>query len=178
MDRHLSLLRKRFGKVPIIQPALTSTDFPPLRGGRRAEVAMAIRRPTGGILLQRKAFYPPDTFRLPTGGIKEGEDVEHALMREVYEESNLAVDVERVVAVIEHTGPEGRALFRSYLFLVSETGGELKVNDPNEQITGWEERDLAGLRAAMAQLRGLDGTWQRWGQFRAITLDVLVNAIA
>ncbi len=178
MDRHSSLLRKRYGKVPIVQPALTSVDFPPLRGGRRAEVAMAIRRPTGGILLQRKAFYPPDTFRLPTGGIKEGEDVEHALLREVHEESNLSVDIARVIAVIEHVGPDGRAAFRSYLFLVHETGGELKVNDPDEQICGWEERDVAGLRAASAQLRALEGTWQRWGQFRALTLDVLVNAIA
>src|SRR5437867_757489 len=37
MDRHLSALRKRYGKVPLIQPALTSVDFPPLRGGRRAQ---------------------------------------------------------------------------------------------------------------------------------------------
>jgi ADP-ribose pyrophosphatase YjhB (NUDIX family) len=178
MDRHLSLLRKRYGKVPLIQPAITSADFPPLRGGRRSEVAMAIRRTTGGILLQTKAFYPPATFRLPTGGIKDGEDVEHALLREVHEESNLVVAVERVVAVVEHTGPDGRAVFRSYLFLVGETGGELKVNDPHEQISGWEERDLAGLRAASAQLRALEGTWRRWGQFRALTLDVLVHALA
>lgn len=178
MHRHLSSLQKRYGKVPVIQPALTSVDFPPLRGGRRSEVAMAIRRTTGGILLQTKAFYPPATFRLPTGGIKDGEDVEHALLREVHEESNLAVDVDRVVAVIEHTGPDGRAAFRSYLFLVRETGGELMVNDPDEQISGWEERDIAGLRAASAQLRSLEGTWQRWGHFRAMTLDVLVHALA
>lgn len=177
MDKTLSQLRKRYGKVPIVQPALTSVDFPPLRGGRRSEVAMAIRRPSGGILLQTKVFYPPATFRLPTGGIKDGEDVEHALLREVHEESNLAVEVDRVVAVIEHTGPDGRAVFRSYLFLVSETGGELKVNDPDEQISGWEERDLSGLQAAIGQLRGLEGTWQRWGQFRALTLDVLVHAL-
>ena len=37
---------------------------------------------------------------------------------------------------------------------------------------------LEGLRAASAQLRALGGTWQRWGQFRALALDVLVNALA
>lgn len=178
MDKALSLLRKRYGKIPLVQPALTSSDFPPLRGGRRAEVAMAIRRPSGVILLQTKAFYPPDTFRLPTGGIKVGEDVEHALLREVYEESNLQVEIDRPVAVIEHTTAEGRIGFRSYLFLVRETAGELKVNDPDEQISGWDERDIEGLRAASAQLRTLGGTWQRWGQFRALALDVLVNALA
>ncbi|HEY2388323.1 MAG TPA: NUDIX hydrolase [Candidatus Binatia bacterium] len=178
MDKAITLLRKRYGKVPLVQPALTAADFPPLRGGRRAEVGMAIRRPSGGILLQTKAFYPPDTFRLPTGGIKVGEDVEHALMREVYEESNLSVEIDRPIAVIEHTTSEGRVGFRSYLFLVRETGGELKVNDPDEQISGWDERDVEGLRAASAQLRTLGGTWQRWGQFRALALDVLVNALA
>jgi ADP-ribose pyrophosphatase YjhB (NUDIX family) len=171
MDRHLSALRKKYGKI------LTAAEFPPLRSGRRSEVAMAIRRPSGGILLQTKSFYPPATYRLPTGGIKEGEDVEHALLREVHEESNLTVEIDRVVAVIEHTGPDGRCIFRSYLFLVGETGGELKVNDPDERISGWEERDLAGLRAASAQLRTLEGTWRRWGQFRAMTLDVLVHAL-
>ena len=178
MDKSLSALRKRYGKVPLIQPALTSTDFPPLRSGRRNEVVMAIRRPSGGILLQTKSFYPPATFRLPTGGIKEGEDVEHALLREVHEETNLTVDVDRVVAVIEHTAPDARPLFRSYLFLLRETGGELQVNDPDEQISGWDERDVAGLRAASAHLRALEGTWQRWGQFRALALDVLVHALA
>ena len=177
MDKHLGLLRKRYGKVPLLQPALSSTDFPPLRGGRRSEVAMAIRRPSGGILLQTKTFYPPATYRLPTGGIKEGEDVEHALFREVEEESNLQVQVDRVIAVIEHTVPEGRAAFRSYLFLLRETGGILRVNDPDEQISGWEERDVDGLRAAIAHLRALDGTWERWGRFRAIALDVLVHAL-
>ncbi len=178
MDKALTLLRKRYGKVPLVQPVITSVDFPPLRGGRRGEVAMAIRRPSGGILLQTKAFYPAGTFRLPTGGIKEGEDVEHALLREVHEESNLTVEIERPVAVIEHTTAEGRAAFRSYLFLVRETGGELKVNDPDEQISGWDERDLDGLRAATVQLRALGGTWQRWGHFRALALDVLVHALA
>lgn len=177
MDRVLGTLRKRYGKVELLQPALSSTDFAPVRGDRRSEVAMAIRRPSGGILLQTKSFYPPATFRLPTGGIKKGEDVEHALLREVHEESNLAVEIERAIAVIEYRAPEGRSAFRTYLFLLRETGGVLKVNDPDEQISGWEERDLAGLRGASAQLRRLGGSWQRWGRFRAVALDVLVRAM-
>ncbi len=138
---------------------------------------MAIRRPSGGILLQTKSFYPPGTFRLPTGGIKKGEDVEHALLREVHEESNLTVEIERAVAVIEYTAPEGRPAFRTYLFLLREIGGELRVNDPDEQISGWDERDLPGLRRAIAQLRGIEASWQRWGQFRAVPLDVLVRTL-
>ena len=178
MDRSLALLRKRYGKVPLLQPALSRADFSPVRGSRRSEVAMAIRRPTGRFLLQTKAFYPAQTFRLPTGGIKEGEDVEHALMREVHEETNLDVEVEQLVAVLDHTTPEGRVAFRSYLFLMRETGGILQVNDPHEQISAWDERDVAGLREAIGQLRSLGGTWRDWGAFRAVALDVLVHALS
>jgi ADP-ribose pyrophosphatase YjhB (NUDIX family) len=177
VDRDLSRLRKRYGKVAVLQPRLAAADFPPVNGRRRSEVAMAIRRPSGGILLQTKAPYPPGTFRLPTGGIKEGEDVEHALLREIHEESNLTVEVERLVAALDHTTPDGRVAFRSYLFLLRETGGVLKVNDPREQITGWEARDAAGLRRALERLRTLGGTWQRWGEFRAVVLDVLLREL-
>jgi len=175
MDRALAWLRQRYGDVPLVEAVLADGDF---AGSRPSEVAMAIRRPSGGILLQTKAFYPPATFRLPTGGIKEGEDVEHALLREVQEESNLDVEIERLVAVIDHRAADGRrAPFRSYLFLLREVGGVLRVNDPDEQISGWEERDLDGLVRAVLQLRELEGTWRRWGQFRAVALEVLTDAV-
>jgi ADP-ribose pyrophosphatase YjhB (NUDIX family) len=177
-DRDLGWLRKRYGRFPLVEKVLASGDFAPVRGGgRRSEVAMAIRRPSGGILLQTKAFYPPGTFRLPTGGIKEGEDVEHALLREVHEESNLDVEIERLVAVIDHSAVDTKTSFRSYMFLLREVGGTLKVNDPDEKISGWDERDVAGLTRAASDLRGLEGTWRRWGQFRAIVLDVLTDAV-
>lgn len=174
----LGWLRKRYGKFPLVEAALVDGELAPVRGGdRRSEVAMAIRRPSGGILLQTKAFYPAGCFRLPTGGIKDGEDVEHALLREVHEESNLDVEIERLVAVIDHSVADGKAPFRSYMFLLRETGGTLKVNDPEEKISGWDERDVAGLERAARELRELDGTWRRWGRFRAVALDVLVGAV-
>ena len=174
----LGWLRKRYGKFPLVEAVLADGDFAPIRGGgRRSEVAMAIRRPTGGILLQTKAFYPAGCFRLPTGGNKDGEDVEHALLREVHEESNLDVEIERLVAVIDHGVADGKAPFRSFMFLLRETGGTLKVNDPEEKISGWDERDVAGLERAARELRELDGTWRRWGRFRAVALDVLVSAV-
>ena len=177
MDQALSQLRKRYGSVPLLRPVLPMADFSPVNGKRRAEVAMAIRRPTDAFLLQTKAFYPPATFRIPTGGIKKDEDVDHALLREVHEESNLTVEIERAIAVIDHTMPDGRAVFRTYLFLLRETGGLLKVNDPKERISGWSERDIAGLRSAISQLRALEGSWQHWGSFRAVPLGVLVDAL-
>ena len=63
------------------------------------------------------------------------------------------------------------------MFLLRETGGTLKVNDPDEQISGWDERDVAGLERAARELRNLDGTWRRWGMFRAVALEVLAGAV-
>lgn len=178
MDPALSTLRKRYGRVPLVPSVLTTTDFAPVRGGRRrAEVGMAIRRPNGAFLLQTKAFYPPGTFRLPTGGIKQGEDVEHALLREVHEETNLTVEIESATAVLEYTTTEGVAVFRTYLFLLRELAGELAVNDPDEQISGWLEADATGLKDAAERLRTLDGTWGPWGAFRAVPLDALIHAL-
>ena len=177
MDAALSTLRKKYGKVKVVQPILPTVDFPPLSGRRTGEVAMAIRRPDDTILLQTKEFYPDGTYRLPTGGIKEGEDVEHALLREVHEESNLDVEVEQLVAAIEYLSPDGRANFRTYLFLLRELGGELKVNDPKERISGWEQRDVPGLRRAIEELRAVDQGWQRWGHFRALAIEVLLEAL-
>jgi len=177
VDAALSTLRKKYGKVRIVQPVLPVVDFPPVSGRRKGEVAMAIRRPDDTILLQTKEFYPVGTFRLPTGGIKDGEDVEHALLREVHEESNLSVEIEQLVAAIDYLAPDGRATFRTYLFLLRETGGELKVNDPKERISGWEQRDPAGLLRAAEELRAIDEGWQRWGHFRALVLDILHDAL-
>lgn len=178
MDAALSTLRKKYGKVRIVQPVLPAVDFPPLSGRRKGEVAMAIRRPDGTVLLQTKEFYPAGTFRLPTGGIKDGEDVEHALLREVYEESNLSVEIERLVAAIDYLAPDdGRVTFRTYLFLLREVGGELQVNDPKERISGWDQRDIAGLRRATEELRAIDEGWQRWGHFRALAIEILLDAL-
>jgi ADP-ribose pyrophosphatase YjhB (NUDIX family) len=177
VDAALSTLQRRYGKVQVVQPVLAAVDFPPVSGRRRAEVAMAIRRPNGTILLQTKEFYPAGTFRLPTGGIKGGEDVEHALLREVYEESNLSVEVEQFVAAIDYQAPDGRTPFRTYLFLLRETGGELRVNDPKERISGWDERDAAGLRRAITELSTVDEGWRKWGCFRALAIETLLPAL-
>ncbi len=59
--------------------------------GRRAEVCYVLYRaePRNGLLLHTKADYPAGCFRLPTGGVKPGEDVVGSLEREVFEETSL-----------------------------------------------------------------------------------------
>ena len=45
------------------------------KANRRGEVVLAIQRPDGKILLHTKRFYPPELFRLPSGGVHPDESV-------------------------------------------------------------------------------------------------------
>ncbi|MEW6272150.1 MAG: NUDIX hydrolase [Thermodesulfobacteriota bacterium] len=138
---------------------------------------MAIRRPNGLYLLQTKDRYPKHTFRLPTGGIMRGEAIEHALLRETEEETGLDVEVSRFVAVLTYRAPKARQAFATYLFLLEEHGGILQPRDPSEGISGWLEADAHGLDQAAARLRSCPGSWRGWGQFRALVIDALQDAL-
>jgi ADP-ribose pyrophosphatase YjhB (NUDIX family) len=177
VESEIANLARRYGRPRNVSHTLPSVDFGPLNRGREAEVAMAIRRPSGLILLQTKEHYPEDTFRLPTGGIKRGEAIEHALLRETDEETSLAVEVIRFVSVITYRTPRGNRAFSSYLFLLDERGGALRTTDPTEGISGWIEADRARLDHAARRLRTCQGTWESWGRFRALAIDALVPVL-
>jgi ADP-ribose pyrophosphatase YjhB (NUDIX family) len=178
MEAEIARLARRFGRPHHVVRDLTTTEFGPLNRGREAEVAMAIRRPNGLFLLQTKRTYPRNTFRLPTGGIKRGEGIEHALLRETEEETSLECEVVRFAAVVDYRAPAGHRAFSSYLFLLDERRGTLKARDPSEGISGWREVGPPDLDAAAERLRSCPSGWRSWGRFRAIVLDALVIAIA
>jgi NAD+ diphosphatase len=177
VEAEIASLARRYGRPRNLVHTLPSVDFGPLNRGRSAEVAMAIRRRNGLFLLQTKQSYPKETFRLPTGGIKRGEAIEHALLRETDEETSLEVEISRFVAAITYRAPRGKRIFSSYLFILEERGGTLRTSDPSEGITGWLEADRANLDSAAQRLRACPGPWAPWGQFRALVIDALVPAI-
>lgn len=139
---------------------------------------MAILRPNGTFLLQTKRSYPNAVMRLPSGGIKPGEDIEHALVREVWEETNLEITIERFVAVMRYRDEGGPTAFRTFLFLVREVDGVLRSNDPRENITEWREATPEQLPLYAARLRRLQPSWRNWGLFRAAAMDVLSQHLA
>jgi ADP-ribose pyrophosphatase YjhB (NUDIX family) len=147
--------------------------FPPVRERNDGEVCMAILRRNGRFLLQTKQNYPGMVMRLPSGGIHRGEHVDAALMREIWEETNLTVQVDRFVARLEYEARGTRARFRTYLFLVRELTGELRSNDPDEKISHWDEALPEELPRYAEALRGLQPSWKSWGIFRAAALDTL-----
>ena len=177
MEGEIADLARRFGRPRNLFHTLPTVDFGPLNRGRAAEVAMAIRRPSGRVLLQTKQNYPKETFRLPTGGIKRGEAIEHALMRETAEETSLKVEISRFVAAITYRAPRGNRVFATFLFILEELGGTLRPSDPSEGITAWREADRGELDAAAQRLRACPGGWASWGHFRALVIDALVPEI-
>jgi 8-oxo-dGTP pyrophosphatase MutT (NUDIX family) len=136
---------------------------------RRSEVVLLVRRPSGQFVLHTKDFYPQGTARMPSGGVKRRESLLDAAYREATEETGLQVLVDRFLAVIDFEFHWNKQVipFSSYLFLLRETGGELKVNDPCERISGFSEVSLPELESVAERLEQLPPEWHDWGRFRS-----------
>lgn len=154
---------------------LSDTSFPPLSGRRSGEVIMVVRRHSGGFMLMRKRSYPRAAFRLPTGGIKDGETPHQAFFREVQEEMSLDVELLRYLGVLSYRSRNRRTLlYTSHAFLGAEQSGAFGTADEQEGIDGWEEIDNEGLLASAATLETLGSvppgemSWSAWGRFRAL----------
>lgn len=165
-----------------------SHTFDPLnKPDRYGEVCMVIRRPNGRLLTMKKVFYPPKAFRLLTGGIKHGESIFDALLRETHEETSLQVEVERFLAAIAYhpNATEKVPGFYTFAFLLTEIGGTLEVIDKGEDIEGFREIDTSELPEIADYLGSLggnapdiDGNWADWGRFRAVIHQVVSEALA
>ncbi|HEY2773017.1 MAG TPA: NUDIX hydrolase [Candidatus Binatia bacterium] len=157
---------------------LPTIGFPPVSERAHGEVCMAIVRRSGRVLLQTKQSYPGSVMRLPSGGIQRGEKVERALLREIWEETNLTVSIERFVARIGYKAGEAHSRFFTHLFLVRELSGVLQSNDPDEKISDWQEALPEELPSFADKLRRVTPTWRSWGIFRAAAMDVLCEHAA
>ncbi|MFZ2360746.1 MAG: NUDIX hydrolase [Anaerolineae bacterium] len=143
---------------------------------RRGEVALAIERPNGQLLLHRKAHYAADHFRLPTGGVNLVEPVLDAVLRETAEETGLQVAVVRFLAVIEYTlrFDPIRLPFVSYVFHLRETGGQLSLD--GGEVESFGECSPDELPAIAATLRSIPGERGYWGRWRAVAHEVTAEA--
>lgn len=166
-------LGQRYGTPKRVVCRLPSIEFPPVSERAHGEVCMAILRPNGRFLLQTKRSYPKSVMRLPSGGIKPGEDVEHALKREIWEETNLECTIERFVAILQYEDANAKSTFRTHLFCLREISGEFRTNDPSEQISDWREAAPDELLDYAAALTRLSRNWTNWGLFRAAALESL-----
>jgi NAD+ diphosphatase len=181
----VAALVDRLGPTAFVAAPIPDGLFEPVSlRDRIGEVCMVVRRPSGRLITFRKEFYPPGVMRLLTGGVKPGEAIEAALLREVAEETGLDVAVRQLLAVIGYSapgdGPDGFSFF-SFAFLLDELGGELASHDPDERLEAFGEawpHELPALAAFLEQLearedRAISGSWRTWGRFRAVVHRVV-----
>ena len=187
-------LAARYGEPRRIEALINDGFLDPIhKPDRVGEVCMVIRRPSGNVLLAIKTFYPRGAYRLPTGGIRHGERILDALLRETSEETGLETVVRRFLAHVTYratdalSGPEpAAALFHTFAFLLDETGGTLGARDLAERIEGFTEIDPARLvevaerleRVTSSPSADIGGDWADWGRFRAVVHRVVHEALA
>jgi 8-oxo-dGTP diphosphatase len=145
---------------------------------RRAEVVFAIED-DGCIWVHAKRNYPRNLFRLPSGGIGWGETVESALLREIAEETALAVEVVAFLGLIRYDFHWGNQVgeFASYVFHVRSSGGVPRP-DAGEAITEFRRVFVGELAAIAEELRSLPGERAAWGQWRAVAHELVFDALA
>ena len=186
MRDEIRRLGAAFGAPIVREVALDDVRFDPVGAPDRiAEVCMAVRRPNGKLLLSIKTFYPRGAYRLPTGGIHDGEPIFEALLRETREETGLEVVPRRFLAALTYLhGTGGPPVFHTFAFLLHETGGTLGSLDPAERIEDWMEIEAAELRDVAATLDAIPDratpeidNWSAWGRFRAVVHRVVQEAL-
>lgn len=145
-------------------------------------------RPDGRIWLMIKRYYPSGAYRLPTGGIKHGEPVLQALVRETYEETGWRLPASAYLADIRYRFelPAGELLtYRSHAFLLACGDAPPTVLDTGEEIDDFRSITVAELVSVADFLEGLPdrhsdrfGSWRDWGAFRAVVHRVVAAALA
>jgi hypothetical protein len=137
--------------------------------GRMGEVVLLLRRADGQVLLHTKSFYPPGTYRLPSGGIRPNETVMDAARREAAEETGLSARELHPLGLVTYTLRDGRrrCFFHSWL-VVADVEGEPNANDGDERIAGFRWVGPDELLQVPEALRTLPTEWGGWGRFRAL----------
>lgn len=135
---------------------------------RRGEIVLVVPR-GDKILLHTKPHYPVNVFRLPTGGVRQGEDVRDAARREAFEELGFKPQDLRLLGILDNLFSVGKSQisYPSFVFKTPELVGEPTPTDPDELISGFRDVDRLGIRAVAAQLSNLPPEWREWGRFRA-----------
>jgi 8-oxo-dGTP pyrophosphatase MutT (NUDIX family) len=86
------------------------------------------------VIVNAKPYYPEGLYRAPSGGIRPGEAVEDGIKREAYEETGVAIEIEKYLMKIDVDFFDGdRHLeWHTHIFRCRYVSGELKPIDTHE----------------------------------------------
>jgi 8-oxo-dGTP diphosphatase len=114
---------------------------------------------TGRLLLIKRGHVPEaGRWSLPGGRVKPGESDPQAVMREVREETGLAVEPGRLVGTVERPGPGG-TVFDIHDYAATVSGGLLAAGDDAADARWVPPHDLDRLSLTS----GLADTLTAWG---------------
>ena len=113
-----------------------------------------------GRLLMIKRGHEPGAglWSIPGGRIEPGETDAEALVREMFEETGLAVEVGRLIGRVQRPGPDGAVIDISD-YAATVTGGTLRPGDDAADARWVETADLDSL----AITEGLIEALTDWG---------------
>ena len=111
------------------------------------------------LLLVRRGHAPSrGRWSLPGGRVEPGETAEHALVRELAEETGLVVEAGEFVGEVMRRGPDG-TVYRIRDFLVTVIGGTEVPGDDAADVAWVALPELAGYRLSAGLLEAL----RSWG---------------
>ena len=143
---------------PLQQEQLAATAT---REGIERLVAGAVIADTSDrILLLRRAATDtfPGLWELPSGGVDDGEGLAAAVVREVFEETGLTVEVGRFVGSFDYvTGSGVRA--RQFVFTCASSAGHVRLNAAEHDGFQWVPID-----ALPDVSRGVAATLSAWSR--------------
>lgn len=201
-SEELLALEQRFGVTPherhtftVHHPFLSGEHLWLTSNGRRAEICYVMHQgsPADGVLLHIKTIYPENAYRLPTGGIQQGESVLDTLTREIYEETGLIVgdqpnqvQVQRFLGITSyemyHVEEARTHRFATYHFLVQKPiDAVLDPQDEEEMLLDWrwvKPSQLHEVADVLAKVGDRADYWADWGKFRAISQRFVARRLA
>ncbi len=105
-------------------------------------VSAVVRDAAGRVLLLRRS--DNGHWGLPAGVVDPGEQPTDAVLREIFEETGVHAEIERVAGVATHpvTYPNGdQCEYLNVWFRCRATGGEARINDDESTDVRWFDPD-------------------------------------
>jgi 8-oxo-dGTP diphosphatase len=111
----------------------------------------------GRLLLIRRVNEPGrGRWSVPGGRVKAGETDDHAVIREVAEETGLAVEIVRRLGDVQRRAPGG-AVFDIHDYSCRVTGGTLRAGDDADQARWCDAETLGALPLVTGLIEALTG---------------------